>query len=101
MRKTDSISLQMSDEAYGNHEIGDEVKFENTYFKVIEKRDDTRNGLRAYVFAPVRNGQVDTSHIYPVFAGTNPWSTQDLLTDAQVRNHHNTKNIKLMIIIKI
>ncbi|EJD88838.1 hypothetical protein ACUXN9_001429 [Staphylococcus epidermidis] len=28
-------------------------------FKVIEKRDDTQNGLKTYAFAPVVNGKVD------------------------------------------
>ncbi|MGY0756040.1 hypothetical protein ACYCKW_07695 [Staphylococcus haemolyticus] len=39
-------------------------------FKVIEKRDDKQNGLKAYALASVVNGKVDTNHFYMGYAGT-------------------------------
>lgn len=69
--------------------------------KVIEKRDDTQNGLRAYAFAPVKNGKPDKKHIIMGYAGTDPFSIHDIFTDAQLRFYNNTKNLKLIIIIKI
>ena len=95
MNVTDETNRKLSEESYNNHAINDTIQTPTGNFKVIEKRDNTRNGFRAYVFAPVVNGKVDTSHIYPAFAGTDPLSTQDLITDIQIPFHHNTSNGKI------
>ncbi|WP_232161253.1 hypothetical protein [Staphylococcus epidermidis] len=64
-------------------------------YRVIEKRDDTQNGLRSYAFAPVVNGKVDTSHIYMGYAGTELTSMKDWKTNANLPFHNNTTNLKI------
>lgn len=95
MKYTDKIYHKVSDFSYSK------LKKDNTYkilgqdYKVIEKCDDTQNGLRAYVFAPVIKGKVDTSQLLIGYAGTDPFSLNDIRTDLQLPIHHNTNNLKI------
>ena len=59
------------------------------------KNDDTQNGFRAYVFAPVIKGKVDKSQLLIGYAGTDPYSLNDIRTDLQLPIHHNTNNLKI------
>lgn len=67
---------------------GESYEIADQDYKVVEKRDDTENGLKAYAFAPVKNGKADTSHIYMGYAGTDIGSFNDLKTDAQLPFYH-------------
>ena len=71
------------------------IHFQIKQYKVIEKRDDTQNGFRAYVFAPVIKGKVDKSQLLIGYAGTDPYSLNDIRTDLQLPIHHNTNNLKI------
>ena len=71
---TDQDFRNLSEESYDNYEIGDTVKHDGKTFEIMEKRDDTQNGLRSYAFAPVVNGKSDTNNIVMGYAGTGPLS---------------------------
>ncbi len=43
---TDQDFRNLSEESYDNYEIGDTVKHDGKTFEIMEKRDDTQNGLR-------------------------------------------------------
>ena len=45
---TDQDFRNLSEESYDNYEIGDTVKHDGKTFEIMEKRDDTQNGLRSY-----------------------------------------------------
>lgn len=63
-------------------------------FKVIEKRDNEENGLRAYAYAPDVNGKPDTSKIIISYAGTDITKLNDIVTDATINindKHINEK----------
>ncbi|PHK48800.1 hypothetical protein, partial [Staphylococcus edaphicus] len=95
MRITDKTSFDIANESYKKYDIGDEITVSGNDFEIIEKRDDTQNGLRAYAYAPVVNGKVDTSHIYMGYAGTDIKSIRDLFTDLQLPFYNNTSNDKI------
>ncbi|MCD8820519.1 MULTISPECIES: hypothetical protein [Staphylococcus] len=84
MKINDNTKLKLSESSYQNYNIGRQISTPKGEFEVIEKRDDTKNGLRSYAFAPVVKGKVDTSHIYMGYAGTDFKSTRDLFTDLQL-----------------
>lgn len=67
---TDQDFRNLSEESYDNYEIGDTVKHDSKTFEIMEKRDDTQNGLKTYALAPFVNGKVDTNHFYMGYAGT-------------------------------
>ena len=95
MRITDKTSFDIANESYKKYDIGDEITVSGNDFEIIEKRDDTQNGLRSYAFAPVVNGKVDTSHIYMGYAGTELTSMKDWKTNANLPFHNNTTNLKI------
>ena len=74
MRITDKTSFDIANESYKKYDIGDEITVSGNDFEIIEKRDDTQNGLRSYAFAPVVNGKPDTNNIVMGYAGTGPLS---------------------------
>ena len=74
MRITDKTSFDIANESYKKYDIGDEITVPGNDFEIIEKRDDTQNGLRSYAFAPVVNGKPDTNNIVMGYAGTGPLS---------------------------
>ncbi|PHK49331.1 hypothetical protein MNY58_10285 [Staphylococcus edaphicus] len=77
MNVTDEINRKLSEESYNNHAINDTIQTPSGNFKVLEKRDDTKNGLRSYAFAPVVNGKPDTNNIVMGYAGTEFTSMKD------------------------
>ena len=95
MKFSDKLSFKVADESYKDLKKGREYDLNGQNFKVIEKRDDTQNGLRSYAFAPVVNGKVDTSHIYMGYAGTELTSMKDWKTNANLPFHNNTTNLKI------
>ncbi|PHK49328.1 hypothetical protein MNY58_10300 [Staphylococcus edaphicus] len=95
MRKTDEISRAISEKAYDNFRKGDNVDINNAQYQVIEKRDDTQNGLRAYAFAPIVNGKPDTNNIVMGYAGTEFTSMKDWKTNVNLPFHNNTTNLKI------
>ncbi|MFB2003727.1 lipase [Staphylococcus warneri] len=88
MKYSNQFSQDVSRQSYDNLIKGDKLKIADQDYKVVEKRDDTENGLRAYAFAPVKNGKADTSHIYMGYAGTDIGSFNDLKTDVQLPFYH-------------
>ncbi|APT16925.1 hypothetical protein [Staphylococcus epidermidis] len=95
MQQTDEISHKIASESYRDLEKNNNIKVQGKNYRVIEKRDDTQNGLRSYAFAPVVNGKVDTSHIYMGYAGTKLTSMKDWKTNANLPFHNNTTNLKI------
>ncbi|MCG1177530.1 hypothetical protein K4R80_05730 [Staphylococcus epidermidis] len=95
MQQTDEISHKIASESYRDLEKNNNIKVQGKNYRVIEKRDDTQNGLRSYAFAPVVNGKVDTSHIYMGYAGTELTSMKDWKTNANLPFHNNTTNLKI------
>lgn len=92
----DSDARMLSENSYDKLSVDDVYTFLNKkQYKVIEKRDDTQNGFRAYVFAPVIKGKVDKSQLLIGYAGTDPYSLNDIRTDLQLPIHHNTNNLKI------
>ena len=71
------------------------IHFQIKTIQSHRKRDDTQNGFRAYVFAPVIKGKVDKSQLLIGYAGTDPYSLNDIRTDLQLPIHHNTNNLKI------
>lgn len=74
MQQTDEISHKIASESYRDLEKNNNIKVQGKNYRVIEKRDDTQNGLRSYAFAPVVNGKPDTNNIVMGYAGTGPLS---------------------------
>ena len=95
MQQTDEISHKIASESYRDLEKNNNIKVQGKNYRVIEKRDDTQNGLRSYAFAPVVNGKVDTSHIYMGYAGTELTSMKDWKTNVNLPFHNNTTNLKI------
>ncbi|CEH26628.1 hypothetical protein [Staphylococcus aureus] len=95
MNLSDALSRSVSDMSYENLDKDQTYDFLGQDYKVIEKRDDTQNGFRAYVFAPVIKGKVDKSQLLIGYAGTDPYSLNDIRTDLQLPIHHNTNNLKI------
>lgn len=95
MTISDKLSRHISQISYDSYEIDNIISYQGQDYKVIEKRDDTQNGFRAYVFAPVIKGKVDTGQLLIGYAGTNPFSLYDIRTDLQLPIHHNTNNLKI------
>ncbi|MCG1164508.1 hypothetical protein [Staphylococcus epidermidis] len=95
MQQTDEISHKIASESYRDLKKNNNIKVQGKNYRVIEKRDDTQNGLRSYAFAPVVNGKVDTSHIYMGYAGTELTSMKDWKTNANLPFHNNTTNLKI------
>ena len=95
MQQTDEISHKIASESYRDLEKNNNIKVQGKNYRVIEKRDDTQNGLRSYAFAPVVNGKVDTSHIYMGYAGTELTSMKDWKTNTNLPFHNNTTNLKI------
>ncbi|MCG2466209.1 hypothetical protein K4P56_04290 [Staphylococcus epidermidis] len=92
---TDQDFRNLSEESYDNYEIGDTVKHDGKTFEIMEKRDDTQNGLRFYAFAPVVNGKPDTNNIVMGYAGTELTSIKDWKTNANLPFHNNTDDLKI------
>ncbi|MGV9937839.1 hypothetical protein ACWDY4_46515 [Streptomyces olivaceoviridis] len=92
---TDQDFRNLSEESYDNYEIGDTVKHDGKTFEIMEKRDDTQNGLRFYAFAPVVNGKPDTNNIVMGYAGTELTSMKDWKTNANLPFHNNTDDLKI------
>ncbi|GJF50599.1 lipase [Staphylococcus argenteus] len=95
MNPSDKLSRRISERSYENLRKNKYYDILGKDYKVIEKRDDTQNGFRAYVFAPVIKGKVDKSQLLIGYAGTNPYSLNDIRTDLQLPIHHNTNNLKI------
>nr|WP_270525620.1 hypothetical protein [Staphylococcus epidermidis] len=87
--------MKLSESSYQNYNIGCQVSTPKGEFEVIEKRDDTQNGLRAYAYAPIVNGKPDTSNIVMGYAGTELTSMKDWKTNANLPFHNNTTNLKI------
>ena len=92
---TDKDYRNLSEESYTNYEVGDTVKHDGKTFEIIEKRDDTSNGFRAYAFAPIVNGKLDTNNIVMGYAGTEFTSIKDWKTNINLPFHNNTTNLKI------
>lgn len=95
MKINDNTKLKLSESSYQNYNIGCQVSTPKGEFEVIEKRDDTQNGLRAYAYAPIVNGKPDTSNIVMGYAGTELTSMKDWKTNANLPFHNNTTNLKI------
>ncbi len=95
MEINDALSRELSSGSYERLRKNHTYSFLGQKYKVIEKRDDTQNGFRAYVFAPVIKGKVDKSQLLIGYAGTDPLSLNDIHTDIQLPIHHNTNNLKI------
>ena len=95
MKFSDKLSFKVADESYKDLKKGREYDLNGQNFKVIEKRDDTQNGLRSYAFAPVVNGKPDTNNIVMGYAGTELTSMKDWKTNANLPFHNNTTNLKI------
>lgn len=74
MKINDNTKLKLSESSYQNYNIGRQISAPKGEFEVIEKRDDTQNGLRAYAHAPMVNGKPDTNNIVMGYAGTDTLS---------------------------
>ena len=74
MKINDNTKLKLSESSYQNYNIGRQISTPKGEFEVIEKRDDTQNGLCAYAYALMVNGKTDTSNIVMGYASTNPLS---------------------------
>ncbi|MCG2074966.1 hypothetical protein K4P40_05100 [Staphylococcus epidermidis] len=92
---TDQDFRNLSEESYDNYEIGDTVKHDGKTFEIMEKRDDTQNGLRFYEFAPAVNEKPDTNNIVMGYAGTELTSMKDWKTNANLPFHNNTDDLKI------
>ncbi|WP_342610550.1 hypothetical protein [Staphylococcus hsinchuensis] len=100
MKITDKTKNYIANDSYDDIKVGEPISTYNQGdFQVIEKRDNTTNGLRAYAFAPVVNGKPDTSQIVIGYAGTDALSLNDLKTDTKLPIYHDY-NIKNIIIDK-
>ncbi|HCG75561.1 MULTISPECIES: hypothetical protein [Staphylococcus] len=64
MKFSDELSFKVADDSYKDLKKGREYDLSGQNFKVIEKRDAKRNGLKVYALTLVVNGEVDTNHIY-------------------------------------
>ena len=95
MKFSDKLSFKVADESYKDLKKGREYDLNGQNFKVIEKRDDTQNGLRSYAFAPVVNGKPDTNNIVMGYAGTELTSMKDWKTNANLPFHNNTDDLKI------
>ena len=95
MQQTDEISHKIASESYRDLEKNNNIKVQGKNYRVIEKRDDTQNGLRSYAFAPVVNGKPDTNNIVMGYAGTELTSMKDWKTNANLPFHNNTTNLKI------
>ena len=95
MQQTDEISHKIASESYRDLEKNNNIKVQGKNYRVIEKRDDTQNGLRSYAFAPVVNGKPDTNNIVIGYAGTELTSMKDWKTNANLPFHNNTTNLKI------
>ncbi|MFV8748885.1 hypothetical protein ACNNMT_12805 [Staphylococcus epidermidis] len=95
MKFSDKLSFKVADESYNDLKKGREYDLNGQNFKVIEKRDDTQNGLRSYAFAPVVNGKPDTNNIVMGYAGTELTSMKDWKTNANLPFHNNTDDLKI------
>ena len=74
MKITDETKRKLSAESYNDHNVNSVITTPASKFKVLEKREDTRNGLKAYAYAPIVNGKPDTNNIVMGYAGTGPLS---------------------------
>ena len=97
----DSDARMLSENSYDKLSVDEVYTFSNKNNTKSSKNATTQNGFRAYVFAPVIKGKVDKSQLLIGYAGTDPYSLNDIRTDLQLPIHHNTNNLKLIIIIKI
>lgn len=95
MKTSDQVSKELSLDSYADRKIGAVIDTTKGKYRIIEKRDDAQNGLRAYAYAPLKNGKSDKKHIIVGYAGTDPLSLHDIITDAQLPFHHNTTNPKI------
>ena len=95
MKFSDKLSFKVADESYKDLKKGREYDLNGQNFKVIEKRDDTQNGLRSYAFAPVVNGKPDTNNIVMGYAGTELTNMKDWKTNANLPFHNNTDDLKI------
>ena len=95
MKFSDKLSFKVADESCKDLKKGREYDLNGQNFKVIEKRDDTQNGLRFYAFAPVVNGKPDTNNIVMGYAGTELTSMKDWKTNANLPFHNNTDDLKI------
>ncbi|WP_145455895.1 hypothetical protein [Staphylococcus epidermidis] len=95
MQQTDEISHKIASESYRDLEKNNNIKVQGKNYRVIEKRDDTQNGLRSYAFAPVVNGKPDTNNIVMGYAGTELTSMKDWKTNANLPFHNNTDDLKI------
>ena len=95
MKQSDEIFHKIATESYRNLEINNNIKIQGKNYRVIEKRDDTENGFKAYAFSPVVDSKIDTSNIYMGYAGTDFKSIRDLFTDIQLPFYNNTSNHKI------
>ena len=93
----DSDARMLFENSYDKLSVDEVYTFSKKQYKVIENAT-TQNGFRAYVFAPVIKGKVDKSQLLIGYAGTDPYSLNDIRTDLQLPIHHNTNNLKLIII---
>ncbi|PHK49334.1 hypothetical protein, partial [Staphylococcus edaphicus] len=95
MQITDATKRKLSQESYYNIEKGRNISTPSGTFEILEKRDDTKNGLRAYAFAPIVNGKPDTNNIVMGYAGTEFTSMKDWKTNVNLPFHNNTTNLKI------
>ncbi|MGW7807706.1 hypothetical protein ACWEVF_09760 [Staphylococcus xylosus] len=95
MKITDETKRQLSAESYDDHNVNSIITTPTSKFKVLEKREDTRNGLKAYAYAPIVNGKSDTSNIVMGYAGTEFTSIKDWKTNINLPFHNNTTNLKI------
>ncbi|MBM0772927.1 hypothetical protein, partial [Staphylococcus epidermidis] len=95
MKINDNTKLKLSESSYQNYNIGRQVSTPKGEFEVIEKRDDTQNGLRAYAYAPIVNGKPDTNTIVMGYAGTELTSMKDWKTNTNLPFHNNTDDLKI------
>ncbi|EHR95899.1 hypothetical protein ACXXHR_05850 [Staphylococcus epidermidis] len=95
MKITDETKRKLSAESYNDHNVNSVITTPASKFKVLEKREDTRNGLKAYAYAPIVNGKPDTSNIVMGYAGTDPLSMKDWKTNLSLPYHNNTDDLKI------
>ncbi|MCE7782025.1 lipase family protein [Staphylococcus xylosus] len=95
MKPTDLQSQKLAEYSYRDLKKDKSYVINDQQYQIIEKRDDTQNGLRAYAYAPIVNGKPDTNNIVMGYAGTELASMKDWKTNANLPFHNNTTNLKI------
>lgn len=91
----DSDARMLSENSYDKLSVDEVYTFSNKNNTKSSKNATTpRMGLE-HMFSLSNQGKVDKSQLLIGYAGTDPYSLNDIRTDLQLPIHHNTNNLKI------